>query len=261
MPRRFCWPFFASLLLALSNSCSREQTPPAPAAEITVAAAANLTDAFDELSKDFTTASGVRVVLSYGGTADLAKQIENGGPFDVFAAADTQHPTELETKGLLTPGTRALYGRGKLVLWVPPGSKVRVARLEDLANAEVKTVAMAKPELAPYGKASVESLRALGLWTQVEPKAVYGQNVSQTRQFASSGNADAAFIPLSLVKKNSEGQVIAVDEKLHTPIEQAIGVVKASNKQEAARRFVDYVLSEKGQALLERYGYGRVGRG
>ncbi len=94
------------------------------APEIIVAAAANLTDAFQELSQQFTKRNGIKVVLSFGGTADLAKQIENGAPFDVFAAADVVHVDALEQKGLLTPGTRALYARGSLVLWVPPGSDI-----------------------------------------------------------------------------------------------------------------------------------------
>jgi molybdate transport system substrate-binding protein len=97
----------------------------------------------------------------------------------------------------------------------------------------------------------------LNLWQQVEPKVIYGQNVSQTKQYAATGNAEVAFIPMALVKAN-EGRSIEIDERLHQPIDQAIAVIKDSSQQEAARRFVDFVLSPEGQTLLERYGYRKA---
>ena len=115
-------------------------------------------------------------------------------------------------------------------------------------------IAVAKPELAPYGQAAVEALHASKLWERVEPKIVYAQNVAQAKQFAASGNADVAFLPRSLVKAG-EGQSIEVDARLHQPIDQALAVVRASAKQDAARKFVAFVLGAEGQALLERYGY------
>lgn len=247
----------ASLLLAsvcLWLGCSRSPSSEQSATEINVAAAANLTDAFAEVAKQFTGETGVRVVYSFGATADLEKQIENGAPFDVFAAADVEHVDELERKGLLTPGTRALYARGRLVLWTPPGNSLQLNRIEDITRAEVNKIAIAKPDIAPYGRATVEALRALNLWPQVEPKVVYAQNVSQTKQFAATGNAELAFLPLALVKPN-DGRFIEVDDRLHQPIDQALGIVKASLRQEAARRFTAFLLSDKGQQILEHYGY------
>jgi molybdate transport system substrate-binding protein len=224
------------------------------AQEITVAAAANLTDAFAEVASQFTAMSGIRVVYSFGSTADLTKQIENGGPFDVFASADVEHIDELDQKGFIVPASRALYARGRLVMWTPPEGRVKVNRIEDVAGADVKTVAIAKPDLAPYGRATVETLKALNIWAQVEPKAVYGTNVSMAKQYASTGNADVAFLPLALMKKG-EGQYIEVDERLHQPIDQALAIVKASSKQDMARRFVNFVLGDNGQAILQQYGY------
>ncbi|MBC7911232.1 MAG: molybdate ABC transporter substrate-binding protein [Pyrinomonadaceae bacterium] len=254
----FIKAFGVSLLLAsmcFTLGCGRQSsTGQKNAPEINVAAAANLTDAFAEVAKQFTAETGVRVVYSFGATADLAKQIENGAPFDLFAAADVEHVDGLDSQGLLTSGTRALYARGRLALWTPPGNNINLSRIEDITRAEVERIAIAKPDIAPYGKASVEALRALNLWQQVEPKVVYAQNVSMTKQYASTGNAEVAFLPLALVKPN-EGRYIEVDEKLHQPIDQALGVVKASGKQEAARRFADFVLGEKGQRILEQYGY------
>jgi molybdate transport system substrate-binding protein len=252
----------AVALLAAScflSGCARQQPPTNNQdnqSEINVAAAANLTDAFAEVAKQFTAETGVRVVYSFGATADLAKQIENGAPFDVFASADVTHVDQLNDKGLLTPGTRSLYARGRLVLWTPPGGRVQVSSISEITRPEVSHIAVAKPDVAPYGQATVEALQALNLWAQVEPKVVYAQNVAQTKQFASSGNAEVAFIPMALVKPN-EGRFVEIDERLHKPIDQALGVIKASGKQGAARRFTDFVLSGKGQAILERFGYSK----
>ncbi|MGA9767523.1 MAG: molybdate ABC transporter substrate-binding protein [Blastocatellia bacterium] len=246
---------FAVVAIAfiLLTACQSQQTDNK---EITVAAAANLTEAFAEVAKQFTAKTGIRVVYSFGSTADLVKQIENGGPFDVFASADVEHVDGLGRKELLVPDTQAVYARGRLVIWTPPQGKVKISRIEDVTGADVKTVAIAKPDLAPYGRATVETLKALNIWTQVEPKVVYGTNVSNTKQFATSGNADVAFLPLALMKQG-EGQYIEVEERLHQPIDQALAVIKASAKQDQARRFVNYVLSGEGQAILQQFGYSK----
>lgn len=219
-----------------------------------MAAAANLTDAFAEVGPRFTSKTGIRVVFSFGATADLARQIENGAPFDVFTAADTEHVEQLEGKGLLTPGTRALYARGRLVLWVPPGSNLKVERIQDITAKTFERIAIAKPDVAPYGRAAVESLRRLGIWNEIEGRVIYAQNVSQAKQYAATGNAEIAFIPLALVKPG-EGTYVEVPEETHRPIDQALGIVKDSMKQAAARQFVDFLLSDEGQDLLAKKGY------
>jgi molybdate transport system substrate-binding protein len=239
----------ASIIFA---SCGQE--PAQNTQEITVAAAANLTDAFAEVAKQFTAKTGIRVVYSFGSTAELTKQIENGGPFDVFASADVEHIDELAGKALISPDTRAIYARGRLVLWSPAEGRVAISLIEDVTSPDVKTIAIAKPDLAPYGRATLEALKALSLWSQIESKVVYGSNVSATKQYAMTGNANVAFIPLALVKEG-EGKYIEVDERLHQPINQAIAVLKASAKQDNARRFVSYVLGEDGRAILRKYGY------
>ena len=234
-------------------ACREKQTSPP---ELIVAAAANLTDAFAEIGPRFTTRTGIRVVFSFGATADLSKQIENGAPFDVFTSADTTHVELLEREGLLSPGTRALYARGRLAMWLPPGSNLKIERIEDITAKAFERIAVAKPDVAPYGKATVESLRALGIWNQLEARVVYAQSVSQARQYAATGNAEVAFIPLALMKPG-EGSYIEVSEELHAPIDQALGVIKASTKQTAARQFVDFLLSQEGQELLVKKGYSK----
>ena len=222
--------------------------------DLTIAAASNLTDVFAEIGARFTSKTGIHVVFSFGATADLAKQIENGAPFDVFAAADTEHVEQLETKGLLTPGSRAIYARGRLVMWLPPGSNLKAERIQDITAKPFERIAIPKPDVAPYGRAAVESLKALGIWDQLERRVIYGQNVSQTKQYVATGNAEVAFIPLALVKPG-EGSYLEVGDELHRPIDQALGIIKESTKQTAARQFVDFLLSPEGRELLSQKGY------
>lgn len=222
--------------------------------DLTVAAASNLTDAFAEIGPRFTSKTGIKVVFSFGSTADLAKQIENGAPFDVFAAADTEHVEQLESKGLLVPGTRAIYARGRLVMWLPPGSHLKAERIQDITAKQFERIAIAKPDVAPYGRATVESLRALGIWDNIEGRVIYAQNVSQTKQYVATGNAEVAFIPLALVK-SGEGTYIEVSDELHRPIDQALGIIRESTRQTPAHQFVDFLLGADGQDLLLRNGY------
>jgi molybdate transport system substrate-binding protein len=246
------------LALALSSCHYQTPTQQTRSQELIVAAAANLTDAFGEIGSLFTRKTGIRVVFSFGATAELAKQIENGAPFDVFAAADTEHVDSLDRAGLLSPGTRALYAQGRLVLWVPAGSTVQVGKVEEITARQVDRIAIPKPDIAPYGQAAIESLQKLGIWNEIEPRVVYAQNVSQAKQYAATGNAEVAFIPLALVKPG-EGTYIEISESLHRPINQALGVIKSSAKQDAAKQFVSFVLSPEGQQLLMGKGYSRPG--
>ena len=243
-----------ALGLIVGGPACRQAKQPANEREIIVAAAANLSDSFPELAHEFTRQHGIKVVLSFGGTADLAKQIENGAPFDVFAAADVAHVSALAQKGLIADGTVSVYARGSLVIWMPAGARIKLERVEDLEQTTIERVALAKPDIAPYGQAAIEALRAMNLWLKVEPKVVYAMNVSQAKQFVSSGNAEVGFLPRSLVQPG-EGTYLEVDEKLHRPIDQASGVVRASTRQEEARRFMEFLLSHAGQEILRKHGY------
>lgn len=248
---------YLALGLIVSGLACRQQQQPPNEHEIIVAAAANLSDSFPELAHEFTKQNSIRVVLSFGGTVDLAKQIENGAPFDVFAAADVAHVSSLAQKGLITTGTVRPYARGSLVIWMSAGGKIKLERVEDLEHKTIERIAIAKPDIAPYGQAAVEVLRTLNLWQRVEPKVVYAMNVSQVKQFVSSGNAEVGFLPLSLTQ-DGKGTYLEIDEKLHQPIDQALGVVKASTRQDDAKRFTEFVLSPAGQEILRKHGYKSV---
>ena len=241
----------AALLVCGSCRTDGPATSPAP---LSVAAAANLAAVCNELGAAFEAQTGVSVLFSFGSTAFLAHQIENGAPFDVYAAADVEHVDRLVEKGFLLADSRAVYARGRLVVWAPPGTRASPGKLQDLAGDEIRIIALAKPEVAPYGRAAVETLRSLGLWDQLQPKLVYAQNVLMARQFAESGNADVAFIASSVLKAGV-GRQIEVDERLHGPIDQALGIVRGSSRLADARRFTQFVVGEDGQTLLRRFGY------
>jgi molybdate transport system substrate-binding protein len=244
---------FALLLALVSLSgCRSDQKESKP--ELTIAAAANLTDVFQRIGPRFEADTGIHPVFSFASTAQLAHQIENSAPFDVFAAADSEHIAELEQKALLAAGTRAVYARGVLALWIPASSKAAVRRVQDLTLPEVHVIAIAKPELAPYGQASVDTLQKLGIWEQVKPKVVYAENISMAKQYGQSKNADAVFTAYSLVLHES-GKIIGVDEALHKPIDQELGIIAKSNRQDAARKFVAFLLQGAGKIILTGYGY------
>ena len=223
-------------------------------AEITVAAAANLTEVAQTLGSEFEKETKIHPVFSFASTAVLTSQIENSAPFDIFLAADAEHVDKLDREGLLVPGSNAVYAIGVLAMWIPPSSKAHINKLEDLKAADVKVIALANPKLAPYGAAAVETLQHAGIWDQVKDKIVYAENINMAKQYGTSKNADAVFTAYSLVLKEG-GQVIQVDESLHTPIVQKLGVLAHSQHRDLAQSFTTYVLTGGGRAILARYGY------
>jgi molybdate transport system substrate-binding protein len=222
--------------------------------EIVVAAAANLTEAFAQVGTRFETETGIHVAFSFASTAQLEQQAENGAPFDVLAAADTEHIDMLDRKALLAPGSRAIYAQGVLALWIPPGAPAGVNRIEDLISDKVKVIAVAKPELAPYGAAAVAALKKAGIWDRVQSKIVYAENINMARQYGASGNADAVLTAYALVL-HEKGTVSQLDPRLYPSIEQALGVLVSSRKPNEARRFVEYILRGNGRTILAEFGY------
>ncbi len=238
---------------ALLSSCQASRPAP-PAVKLTVAAAANLTDVLGEVGRAFTAKTGVEVIFSYGSTAQLATQIDNGAPFDLFAAADTEHVDTLVSTQKVTGSSRAIYALGQLALWIPAGEQSGIRELKDLAGKQVRFIGIAQPELAPYGQATVEVLKGAGLWESVQPKLVYGTSISMAKQFAASGSANAAFTAYSLVL-HEKGTVLKMDPRLYKPIEQALGIVAASAHSEEAGRFRSFLLGTEGRTILANGGY------
>ncbi|HJT67988.1 MAG TPA: molybdate ABC transporter substrate-binding protein [Pyrinomonadaceae bacterium] len=237
--------------LALGWACRHTNNQPA---EITVAAASDLTDAFEELGREFYAANKIKVVFVFGSTGLLTRQIENGAPMDLFAAANVSYIDQLGQKGLIVPDTKHVYARGRITLWTTADSPLHIETVADLAKPEVKRIAIANPDHAPYGLAAQQALQSAGVWETVKPKLVYGDNIRQTLQYAETGNVDVALVALSL-SQQSKGHWVLVPEQLHQPIDQALAVIKTTRNEAAARAFASFVSGPKGKEILQKYGF------
>ena len=262
-----CW-FAALAVLACAASfpaarggvaAAASQASPGPCGIVTVAAAADLTYAMDEIDANFEKATGCTVRLSLGSSGNFLTQMENGAPFDVFFSADIAYPKKLEADGLAAPGSTYLYAIGKIVLWTRRDSHVDVSKgLAGLRDSSVRKIAIANPEHAPYGRAAEEALRTAGVYDAVKDRLVLGENISQAAQFAESGNADAGILALSLALSpalRDKGRSWNIPEKLYTPIEQGAVIVRKSPNPQGAQQFLDYIKLPATAALLERYGF------
>jgi molybdate transport system substrate-binding protein len=244
----------ASLIIVTFCAGVCQRSLQASGHEITVAAAANLMEASQALGSEFEAQKKIHLVFSFGSTAQLTTQIENSAPFDVFMAADAEHVDKLDSEKLLAPGSSAVYGVGVLALWIPPNSRAQVSKTGDLVTTDVRVIAVANPKLAPYGEAAIETLHRTGIWDRVQSKIVYAENISMAKQYGTSKNADAVFTAYSLVSSEA-GKVIQVDEALHQPIVQKVGVVARSQHQQEALTFVEFLLRGRGRDVLARFGY------
>lgn len=230
------------------------RTPSDRSRPFTVAAAADLQFAFTEIGKLFEEHTGQKVVFTFGSTGNLAKQIEHGAPIDLFAAANVSFVDGLRTKGLIIPETQQLYALGRIVVAGNKAAGVEVRTLQDLLNPKIRHVAIANPDHAPYGLAAKQALISAGIWDQIQPKLVLGENIRQTLQFIQTGNAEAGIVALSIADV-PEITYVLIDDKLHAPLNQALGVVKGSPHEQAAREFSAFILSSEGQLIMQKYGF------
>jgi molybdate transport system substrate-binding protein len=243
----------ALLSAALAGGCQKSPPPVKPALQ--VAAASDLSVAFEEMGKLFEARTGQQVTFSFGASGALAKQLSQGAPFDLFAAASATYVDSAVTSGACDGATKALYARGHVVAWSKRGG-ARLHTLADLEHENIRHIAIANPEHAPYGKAAKEALISAKLWPALEGKIVQAENVRQALQFAQTGNADVALVALSLVAHDPSGEMLAIDSALHRPIEQTLVICRHGKNIDAGREFAKLIESSEGQALLERHGFG-----
>lgn len=243
--------FIVVLVLVSSTTC--RSSPSAPVT-LTVSAAADLTPAFEELGKLFEDQTGIRVTFNFGSTGQLTQQIEQGAPVDLLAAANVRFVEELERQNLILPDTKALYAQGRITIWTRSDSPLKLEQLQDLVNPEVRRIAIANPEHAPYGEAARQALQSAGIWDRVSSRLVFGENISQTLQFAETGNVDAAIVALSL-SVNSEGRWVLISDQLHQPLNQALAVIKSTRHEAEARRFAAFINSPQGRPIMRKYGF------
>ena len=221
--------------------------------EVRAAVAANFALAAQEIGELFADATGHEALLSFGSSGQLYAQITQGAPFDVFLAADRSYPRRAVEDGHAVADSLFTYATGRLVLFsVDPG---RVAGRASLAEGEFRRLAIANPELAPYGAAAVEVLTALGLADRLRPRLVRGNNVAQTYQFVITGNAELGFVALAQVIAHEHGSRWIVPRELHSPIAQDAVLLRGGSDSEAAAAFLAFLRGPAAALVLARYGY------
>lgn len=233
---------------------------PTLASEPTVAAAADLKFALDDVAKSFKKDTGQSVKLIFGSSGTFAMQIRNGAPFQMYLSADENYVRKLHANGF-TRDQGTLYAIGRIVLMAPPNSTLPIdGELKGLATqlkaGQIKRFAIANPKHAPYGRRAEEVLKRAGLWEPIQPRLVFGENVSQAAQFATSGSADGGIIALSLAKSPQMaklGRYAIIPAEWHEPLRQRMVLLK--NADSTAQAFYRYVQDPPARAVMRRYGF------
>ena len=242
-----------AVLLLAAISCHKESTTAKE--PLKVAAASDLSFAFRDVGEAFTKKTGEQVVFSFGATGLLEKQIAEGAPFDVFAAANVSFVNDAVQAGACLNETKTTYATGHLALFTSDGVAFQPLAVADLTDPRLTKIAIANPDHAPYGKAAKQAMERAGVWDKVLHKVVYGENVQQALQFAQSGNADVALVAFSLATQ-TRGHATPVPTNLHDPIDQALVVCRRGKAgvQEGAK-FVAFVQSSEGHAIMRKFGF------
>jgi molybdate transport system substrate-binding protein len=229
---------------------------PARADDITVAVAANFSAPMQRIAAAFETVSGHRVVAAFGSTGKFYAQIRNGAPFELLLAADDETPARLVKDNLAVAASQTTYALGRLVLWSARPGMVDGAGAV-LNKGDFAHLALADPKLAPYGAASLETLKAVGAYAAVMPKLVTAENITQAYQFVHSGNAELGFVALSQVLKDGkmEGSAWRVPASLYTPIRQDAVLLMPGKGKAAAEALLKFIKGEKAQAIIQSFGY------
>lgn len=246
--------FTIGVLLAAACGAVFADQPPV------IAAASDLKFALDEVAGQFTQDTGKQLNLSFGSSGNFFRQIQQGGPFEMYLSADEAYVLELNKQGL-TDGDGLLYATGRLALFAPSGATFTpdeaMADLRAaLLDGRVKRFAIANPEHAPYGRAAKQALMSQALWTATQGALVLGENIAQTAQFVTSGAADGGIIAYSLALSpplKNKGRFALLPESWHQPLRQRMVLLK--NAGPVARMFYDYLQQKPGRAILERYGF------
>ncbi|PHV11124.1 molybdate ABC transporter substrate-binding protein [Chitinimonas sp. BJB300] len=225
--------------------------------EVSIAVAANFQQPMQQIARAFEQTSGHRVIISTGATGKLYAQIVNGAPFEVLLAADNETPERLEKEGLAEPGRRFTYAIGRLILWSAKPNGVDT-KGEILRTGDFQHLAVANPKLAPYGRAAMETLQALGIANQFTDRSVTGESIAQTHQFIATGNADLGFVAMSQVYEQGKlvsGSAWLVPDNLHHPIRQDAVLLKKGNDRPAAKALLQYLRADAARKIISSYGY------
>ncbi len=251
--RKRFWPAIFLLLFSAAGLCQQNPLPQKPAPTLRIAAAADLQPLLPPLLAEFEQQTGIHAEASFQSSATLATQIVNGAPFDLFLAADLSFPQRVIDAGRAEQTSPVPYARGTLVLWTRNDSRISDLSLDTLQSSTVKSIAIANPEHAPYGRAARAALDHLKLLDAVQSKLVVAENIAQAAQYADSGNAQVGFISLTSAltpRLQTDGHFVRVPGEDYPPILQGAVVMRGGAAAEAARRFLSFLRSpETGQKL------------
>jgi len=248
-----------SVLLIGLAGCRTEIGPSVQ--EVSVAAAADLKFALDEISREFENQhKDVRIQITYGSSGNFYSQLANQAPFDVFLSADVEYPRKLSQQGFTLDDSDFTYAVGRIVVWVPARSPINVEklRMNALQEPNVNHIAIANPQHAPYGRAAEAAMRSLSVYELVKQKLVFGENVAQTLQFVQSGNAAIGIVALSLAVSptvREQGRYWEVPLDSYPRIEQGGVILKWAKNVDAARVFRAFLTSPEGRSILKKYGF------
>lgn len=229
---------------------------PAHAETALIAVAANYAAAAEAQGAAFAAASGHQITLTTGSTGKLFAQIDAGAPYDAMLAADAATPARLEADGHAVAGTRFAYATGELVLWSPDPARLGADPVASLSDPGLRHLAIANPDLAPYGVAARETLQSLGLWDVLQPRLVLGENVGQAYSMAATGAASAGFVAASAVVGDGIGSRWQVPQALHAPIRQDAVLLAHGAGNAAVTGFLAWLKTPEAAAINARFGYG-----
>ena len=245
------------LLKVLFLACSIFVATTAHAEKITVAAAADLKFAMDEIVTSFKQShAGTEVEVIYGSSGKFHTQIQQGAPYDLYFSADINYPRELAKKGLAASEVIP-YAFGRIVLWSNSMNATKMT-MASLSDPKISRIAIANPKHAPYGKRAEEALKASGLWDTLQAKFVYGENIAHTAQFVQTGNAQVGIIALSLAvnpELAKKGGYYLIPENLHNPLEQGYVITTRGAGKPLAKQFADYMGSKAARSVMTKYGF------
>ena len=246
--------------LAVVSGYGRPRATAQTKVELTVSAAISLKDALDEIAQlYYAEAPGTVIHFNLGGSGTLQHQIEQGAPVDVFVSASEDQMNSLDSEGLLSPGTRKDLVKNTVVLIVPKG-KSGISSFQDLARPEVKEIAIGDPQTVPAGKYAQEVLTHFQLYEQLKPKLVLTKDVRQALTYVVTGNVDAGIVYATDAKISAAVSVVATaPEDSHAPTIYPVATLKASKQPAEAKRFLDFLTSEKAQGVFEKYGFKPAG--
>ena len=246
----------AVFLVVAACSSKQDEGGGGPAKTVRVAAASDLARAFADVGAEFEKKTGIKPVFDFSSSGLLAKQIEQGAPFFLFAAANKSFVDQVVKSGKCDPATAGLYSRGRVVLWSKHGAP---AKIEDVADPKYKRIGIANPDHAPYGKAAQQALQKAGIYDRVKDRLVLGENISATMTYAKEGSVDVAFVALSLAIATDANLYSPVALDLHDPLEQTLVVCGKGAEADAARQLADFITGEAGRGIMERYGFSTTG--